>query len=800
MSLRHVIATYAAEPWAILPEKLQRIAAFAEIRAQRQLTPEEIRAAIGEEPRTAAASVARGIAVLPIYGTLLSRASSLDESSGVVSTARLSRQFDALMNDDQVSAIVLDLDTPGGTAGGIEEFSQKVFKARGVKPVTAVANSLAASAGYWIAAAAEEFVVSPSSEVGSIGCFMVHCEITKWAEQEGYRFTLLRAGKYKAEGNPWEELTPEAAEALQARVNEVGTQFMRAVAKYRNVALTDVRNGFGQGRVVGAAEAVKLGMADRVATIEDVLAKLGGRRAVARGPKAEAGSDTRIAALAPAVGIINLGMGSGFVESLTAALSPAFTIIDSSPASDPWDGAPSAAPVPTPAPVAKEQAMSFDPAAPTNGADTTAAAVTAATQAANQRHAAILGLAKTARKDVAWIEAAVASGKAVDALRAELFTELQDRLNAGPTLAAPAAQVDVPNEAKKPFATAGEQLVAIVRAGTPGGHRDVRLNFINQQAIQAAASGMNESIGSEGGFFLQPTLLPGVLEPVYTEDPLLSRVTRIPITGAGLKYNVVDETSRATGSRYGGLQMYWVAEADTALQKKPKLRQMELSPKKIMGIGYLTDELQEDAAAAEVLLVNAFQNELRFMLTDAIFRGSGAGMPKGFLNSGAKVEQAIEGSQTIANTNASIATNLSKMLSRIPESMWGDVIFLYQQELLPSLVTAVIGSSTVPIFTQPGGLKDAPAGALLGRPAFPSEFCEAVGTPGDIIALVPSQYYLGDTGAAKSSTSVHVRFLYDEGTMKITYRVDGHLTWTVAVTPFKGALTRSPVVTLAVRS
>src|SRR6185436_15301667 len=93
------------------------------------------------------------------------------------------------------------------------------------------------------------------------------------------------------------------------------------------------------------------------------------------------------------------------------------------------------------------------------------------------------------------------------------------------------------------FTSVGEQLRAIIRAGR-GGAVDPRLNRIN-----AAVSGMNEGVGSEGGFFIEPALMPGILEPVYEEDPILSRVQRVPISGNGVKFNVVDETSRVTGSR-----------------------------------------------------------------------------------------------------------------------------------------------------------------------------------------------------------------------------------------------------------
>jgi hypothetical protein len=219
-----------------------------------------------------------------------------------------------------------------------------------------------------------------------------------------------------------------------------------------------------------------------------------------------------------------------------------------------------------------------------------------------------------------------------------------------------------------------------------------------QEMMAGSPSGMNEGVASEGGFFLAPEVLPGVIEPVYTEDPILSRVTRIPI-GNGTNrtvYNVVDESSRTDGNRWGGIQMYWGDEADTAAAKKPKLRQVEQLLKKLIGIGYLTDEQLEDTPQAQTLLTKAFQAELQFMLASGIFRGPGGGQMLGFLKGKGVVRSAIEAGQTIANTPASISFNVAKMKANIPASLWPDLVFLYNQELLPDLMNATLGGTSMP--------------------------------------------------------------------------------------------------------
>jgi capsid assembly protease len=172
------------------------------------------------------------------------------------------------------------VDSPGGQVSGIDELSKQIFDARGSKPVVAVANHLAASAAYWIATAADELVVSPSAEVGSIGVFAAHEQLPNTIEgTDGSVVTLISVGKYKTEMSPYEPLTKEARASIYERVADHYGDFIRAVARNRGVKPDDVRNGFGEGRIVGAKQAVSLGMADRVATLEETIQRLQSGRA-----------------------------------------------------------------------------------------------------------------------------------------------------------------------------------------------------------------------------------------------------------------------------------------------------------------------------------------------------------------------------------------------------------------------------------------------------------------------------------------------------------------------------------------
>jgi signal peptide peptidase SppA len=289
-SLR-LIAEFHRTSWGLLPETL---AAMQEVlyrwASGGRLSQDEIRAAVGNRREISAARRDRArqeggpgsIAVLPVYGVIGHRASLVEDSSSGVNTSTelLGNAFRALMADPDVAGIVLDVDSPGGSVHGIQELAETIFAARGVKPVSAVANSLAASAAYWIASCAEELAIMPGGEAGSIGIFAAHTDVSKMLEADGVKTTLVSAGKYKLEGNSYEPLGAEARDFIQSRVDEYYGEFVRAVARNRKDNQTAVRNGYGQGRVLGAQAAVKANLVDRVATLDQIIADM---RAKVRG-------------------------------------------------------------------------------------------------------------------------------------------------------------------------------------------------------------------------------------------------------------------------------------------------------------------------------------------------------------------------------------------------------------------------------------------------------------------------------------------------------------------------------------
>jgi signal peptide peptidase SppA len=281
MKYAHVIAEFYSRAWAILPEKLYLIDQLIRMRAAgARFTDEEIQERIGAnvsagpKPRATTPGL---VAVIPIMGVISHRMNMMQQLSGGGGTSieKLTAQFRTALADPNVKAIIFDVDSPGGSLDGVPELAAEIFNARGQKKTVAVANTMAASAAYWLACAASELVVTASGAVGSIGVYCAHEDMSKALESEGRNVTLISYGKYKTEGNPLAPLSDEARAEMQSKVNAYGEMFVKAVAQNRNTDAQSVRSGYGEGRLVLAADAVKQGMADRVATLDDVLAKYG---------------------------------------------------------------------------------------------------------------------------------------------------------------------------------------------------------------------------------------------------------------------------------------------------------------------------------------------------------------------------------------------------------------------------------------------------------------------------------------------------------------------------------------------
>ena len=267
----HFLSQLLATPWAMSPDRINAYAALlareyaGKLQAQRKDPAPEPQAA------TQRAGNARSgaIAVIGVYGTIMQRASIMSMCDGGTSTQAVSQQLRQANADDTISSIILDIDSPGGSVYGVAELAAEIRSS--AKPVTAVANSMAASAAYWLGTAAAEFFVTPGGEVGSIGVWMAHEDWSKAIAESGIDVTLISAGKFKVEGNPYGPLAPETKGFMQSRTDDYYGAFTRDVAKGRKCSVDQVRAGMGQGRVLGATQAKAEGMIDGVMTLDQVI-------------------------------------------------------------------------------------------------------------------------------------------------------------------------------------------------------------------------------------------------------------------------------------------------------------------------------------------------------------------------------------------------------------------------------------------------------------------------------------------------------------------------------------------------
>lgn len=356
--------------------------------------------------------------------------------------------------------------------------------------------------------------------------------------------------------------------------------------------------------------------------------------------------------------------------------------------------------------------------------------------------------------------------------------------------------------AEKPvYASIGEQLIDVYRAADPDAGSSVKAEALSRLKKVKAATGASEGVPSDGGFLVEKDNAGFLSQSAIATGILSSRCFQIPISANanGVKANLIAETSRATGSRYGGIQVYWAAEAGTVTKSKPTFRPFEMSLNKLFGLFYATEELLQDAAAMTAMVNKWFPMEFGFKIDDGIVRGTGAGQPLGYLNAGCTVSVEKESGQKAATI---LYQNIVNMYARLLDSSDANAVWLINRDVLPQLMTMslTVGTGGVPVWLPANGAADRPYMTLLGKPLLPIEQCETLGTKGDIVLADFNEYALATKGGIQSAVSIHVMFVYDESTFKWTYRLDGQPFRNAPLSPYKGSKTRGPFITLDTRS
>lgn len=286
MRYQEMLAEFVRTPWAMLPDRLASLYALVAGAARGDSqAQEELEAKITDWRAEKIAQADGRIGLISIADVITHR------SWWGISTTQVARDLRAFAADPSIKVIILDIDSPGGTVSGVEELAREIHAAREHKPIVAVANSMAASAAYWLASQASDVVVTPTGQVGSIGVYAGHADYSQAFEKMGIKVTLVHAGRYKVEGNPFQPLDDEARAELQRSVDEYYRMFVSAVERGRGELSEDVM----QGRMYSAEQALKHRLVDRVATLDETILRYAGQAKGARGKRAL--SDAEIEAM-----------------------------------------------------------------------------------------------------------------------------------------------------------------------------------------------------------------------------------------------------------------------------------------------------------------------------------------------------------------------------------------------------------------------------------------------------------------------------------------------------------------------
>ena len=327
-----------------------------------------------------------------------------------------------------------------------------------------------------------------------------------------------------------------------------------------------------------------------------------------------------------------------------------------------------------------------------------------------------------------------------------------------------------------------------------------RVSGVVDVRLRKLAASTNEAVGSEGGFALESQAVGLIDKLAFDSAQLAQRCFPIEV-GEGFNsatVTLIAETSRVTGSRFGGIRIYHAAEGATVTETAPKTRKVDVKLEKLMGLWYVSDEELEDVAQLASIGPQMFAEELAFQVDEDIFAGTGAGQALGITNSPALVSVSGETSQPATEI---WEANLRKMRARMPSRSRARAIWLAHADVESELMSTFInaGAGGQPVFLPPGGYSNAPYGQLFGMPVIVNEHSKALGLKGDLVLADFGWYALVKKGGTQIAESIHVRFIYDEMAFRFTFRSNGLPLLGAPITAAQGGNDLSPFVTLAAR-
>jgi HK97 family phage major capsid protein len=404
---------------------------------------------------------------------------------------------------------------------------------------------------------------------------------------------------------------------------------------------------------------------------------------------------------------------------------------------------------------------------------------------------ALLDEQKTALAELVKTEAEAAAAKAVENVLDKL-PEVKAKMNG-------AVEV-VKDEADRPFKNVAEQMLAIKNLSQ--GRIDPRMKRIQAKSLEwlagapdevKAVLGSNETIPSQGEFLLEPTISQEFLKPLHEEGPLTSLARRLPVGPNSISgyINGIDETSRATGSRWGGVRGYWVAEGDAMTASQPKFKRINWELNQLAVLQYATDNMLRDSNLMDSVIRESSMEELKFLVNDAFFRGSGAGQPKGILNGGSVI------SAVRTNASAIDGDDILRMVSRIDPRSYSRMVWLATPAAMAQIDKLNFTTGTTGILSPYVTYTANGVTMLRGRPVIYNEFSPSLGAVGDLLLADPNDYLYWEGAGIEGASSIHVQFLTNQTVFRFIYRVDGMPATTTALTPYQSTDTVSPYIALA---
>ena len=404
--------------------------------------------------------------------------------------------------------------------------------------------------------------------------------------------------------------------------------------------------------------------------------------------------------------------------------------------------------------------------------------------------------AEQAQKDHDQEQAAIKAAGRIEALR-RIPTEDGRKTDPASAEKVPpmVARLAIEDDPKRGYRSVADFAIDVFRGGPQETAHNDRLRLL-------AATGMSQGVMADGGFLVPPSFSTTIWDGLNKmPDNLMDLTDRYTVEGESLTFPANAETNRATGSRYGGIRGYWLAEAGQVTASKPTWRQVTLRPNQLGVLCYVTDKLLRNSPVAlEQYLTRAATEEIAFLVNDAIINGTGTGQPLGILASASLISVTKETGQAATTI---VKENMDKMWARLHARSWANARWFINQDTLPQLqaLSATVGVGGMPVFLPPGGISASPYGTLYGRPVVPIEYAASLGTVGDIILADLSGYAFGTQGTVEQAMSMHLKFDYAETAFRFLFAVDGQPWLASALTPYKGTgNTQSTFVAVATRS